>query len=360
MSRVAAAFCLFLIGCPTPAPSMPEAGIDAGLVDASPDDSGGIDAGLVDASPDDSGTDGEDPVQTVRLRIVNGCETDSMWFFYLVGSGGGSLDGTVPNQVLVAPGNHYDYPIPEIGIAATRFWPGFDCDATGNNCRIGQSGGPSSEGFTCPPGVPPISCAPPIDSKFEGTFGCLPSVDPASCQNNPSASPPAPLPSSDSWDTSMVDGFTLPYRVRVLDECSGGPMGGEIDCSTLPMSACPTSVDLSSGGMFPEYASLSLVATNPSDAMPGGCFSDCGRMTYSQWGTTPGLLPSDPAAQAYCCPTPPVSPETCRTGPVASSEYVNLVHRTCPQVYAYSYDDGTGLWGCPAGTRYEVTFYCPE
>ena len=31
----------------------------------------------------------------------------------------------------------------------------------------------------------------------------------------------------------------------------------------------------------------------------------------------------------------------------------------CPGVYAYAYDDGMGLAQCPAGTVYDVTFYCP-
>lgn len=323
---------LGLIGCPNP-PSE----VDGGFVD-------------------DSGM----PAQTSRLRIVNGCETDEMWILYLIGSGGGSLP--TEHQIRLMPGDHIDYPIPDEGLAATRFWPGFDCDDTGNNCRIGQSGGPAEDGFTCPPA--PSGCAPPIDSKFEGTFGCLPTVDPSDCLINPSSPTMERLPATDSWDTSMVDGFTLPYRVRVLDDCSStGPMDGEIDCSSLPMSECPTMVDLSTDGMYPEYENMSMVATNPGDMMPAGCYSDCGRLTYDQWGVTPGLTPSAPAAQAYCCPTPPVEPVVCRTGPVATSAYTDLVHRTCPQVYAYAYDETnpTGsLWSCPAGTRYEVTFYCPQ
>lgn len=347
MRRIALSLVVFsLVGCPTPTPEPVDAGegmdaaVEAGVEDAGVSDSGAFDASL--------------PEQTARLRFVNGC-ADPLWILYLIGEGGGTLP--TPNQTLLAGlGDYLDVPIPDEGLAATRFWPGYDCDDTGNNCTIGQSGGPASAGFTCPMD----GCAPPIDSKFEGTFGCLPSVDPSACLVNPSSPTMERLPATDSWDTSMVDGFTLPYLVRVLDDCAGGPMGGVIDCSSLPMSECPSSADLSTGGMYPEYADLSMVATNPTDMDPAGCYSDCGRMTYDQWGETPGLTPSDAAAQAYCCPTPPVSPDTCRMGPVASSAYTTLVHRTCPQVYAYSYDDGTGLWACPAGTRYEVTFYCPQ
>jgi len=311
-----------ICGCPGPSPTVDAASEDAGL-----------------------------PEQMTRLRIVNGCGAD-MWVFYLIGAGGGTL--TEPHQNLLAGGGYIDFAIPDEGLASTRFWAGLECDATGNNCRIGQSGGPSSEGFSCPP----TGCAPPIDSKFEGTFGCLPSVPSAMCQTNPSA-PTMTLPTTDSWDTSLVDGFTLPFRVRVLDDCTSGPMNGEIDCSMLSPSECPVTEDLSTGGMFPVYMSLDLVATNPADMRSAGCYSDCGRLTFSEWGQTPALMPGDAAALAYCCPTPPVSPDTCRTGPVATSGYTQLVHRRCPQVYAYGYDDGVGLWSCAAGTRYEVTFYCP-
>ena len=37
-----------------------------------------------------------------------------------------------------------------------------------------------------------------------------------------------------------------------------------------------------------------------------------------------------------------------------------VVHAVCPGVYGYAYDDGMGLAQCPAGTKYHVTFYCPE
>jgi hypothetical protein len=298
--------------------------------------------------------DASAPAAPPRLRVINGSDGD-LWIFWLRGAGGGDMDA--PHQIRLTAGAHYDYPIPVIGIAGTRFWAGWDCDDTGNNCTIGQSGGPSDEGFTCPSDD---GCAPPIDSKFEGTFGCLPTTPSDECQVNPSSPTGARLPTTDGWDTSMVDGFTLPFTVRVVGDCPGGPMSGMIDCSAVPLSQCPTTADLSSGGMFPDYASLSQVAMNPTDLDPAGCYSDCGRLTYGQWDQTPALLPSAPAALAYCCPTPPVEPATCRSGPVASTAYTSLVHRTCPQIYAYGYDDGVGLFSCPAGVRYDVTFYAPR
>jgi hypothetical protein len=180
----------------------------------------------------------------------------------------------------------------------------------------------------------------------------------ADCQINPSSPTMAVLPPTDSWDTSLVDGFTVPFRVEVIGACPGGPMMNTIDCSTLATSMCPTSEDLSTGGMFPALMSESMLVVNPDDGTTGGCYSDCGRLTYSQWQTAT-FMPSDPEAQMYCCPTPPISPDMCRAGPVAATGYTDLIHTLCPQTYAYSYDDGSGLFNCPAGVRYEVTFYAP-
>ncbi|MFZ6178522.1 thaumatin family protein [Nannocystis pusilla] len=293
------------------------------------------------------------PEQTARLRIVNGCD-QPMWVLHQVGAGGGTLDAA--NQILLAAqGDYYDYAIPDIGLAATRFWPGFGCDETGNGCAIGQSGGPPEQGFTCPP----EGCAPPIDSKFEGTFGCLPGVAPNDCQDNPSA-PGMKLPASDGWDTSMVDGFTVPYEVELLDDCPGGPQGGAIDCSELRLSDCPTAEDISTNQQFPALSAVDLRADHPTTQEPGGCYSPCGKLTYANWGNAPVYAPADAEAEYYCCPTPPIDVEACRQGPVVDTQFVGLIHDKCKQVYSYAYDDGIGNWSCPAGTRYRVTFYCPQ
>jgi hypothetical protein len=303
-----------------------------------------------------SATSGSDAgPQPTRLRIVNGCSSP-LWIFFLVGSGGGPLNAK-HQQRLAAQGDAIDYPIPDEGLAATRFWPGVGCDSTGNNCTIGQSGGPPADGFTCPDD---IGCAPAIDSKFEGTFGCLPSVPTANCQTNPSA-PGQPLSTTDNWDTSMVDGYTLPYTVKVTGDCPNGPPGGMLDCSGLTFGACPTSDDLSTDGTYPSLSSVSLLLQNPDGSGNAGCYSPCAKLTDAQWASGGTIYtPSDPHASMYCCPTPPVSSSACRAGPGAATAYVKTIHDKCPNTYAYAYDDGVGLWTCPAGAKYEVTFYCPQ
>jgi hypothetical protein len=303
-----------------------------------------------------------------RLKIVNGCG-NPMWIFFQTGFNGGTLNAQ--NQKLLANmGDFIEYDIPDKGLAGVRFWPGMECDNTGNNCHIGASGGPVSNGFTCP-GT--IGCAPPIDSKFEGTFGCVSSMPLANCQANPSANPPAPLPRADFWDASMVDGYTLPVKVVVHGSCPpgnpGGPAGGIIDCSTLHFSDCPQHENLSTNGQFPSLADENLLRLHPTTGQVVGCYSPSSKLTMGQWQSIPNppftgttFNPADPQAQMYACPTPPITPDVCRAGPAATTNFTNLIHAKCNNTYAYAYDDVNGLSSCPAttSTSYEVTFFCPQ
>lgn len=250
--------------------------------------------------------------------------------------------------LLSARGDALQFDIPDKGLAAFRMWPGFGCDAEGNNCAVGQSGGPHGDGFSCPAG---IGCAPGIDSKFEGTFGCLASVPSASCQLNPVDS--QPLPRVDGWDTSAVDGFTAPFKVVVSGTCADGPTGNLIDCSGLTLSRCPTSEEING-------TATDLLLSQPGTAVHAGCMSPCSKLTLAQWNPDGSYGPSSTEAAPYCCPTPPVSVPQCRSGVGASTEYVAAIHAHCGNTYAYAYDDLLGNFTCDAGTKYDVTFYCPE
>ncbi|HEY8939083.1 MAG TPA: hypothetical protein VIM59_02795 [Cellvibrio sp.] len=300
-----------------------------------------------------------------RLKIINGCG-DPMWVQWLTAPG---INFSGPNRHRLASLNSFiEYDIPDKGLPSMRFWPGFGCDANGHNCRVGASGGPANLGFTCPAG----GCAPPIDSKFEASFGCIPGVTDAQCVQNPSA-PGTPLGRGDWWNNSFVDGYTTPMKVIVKGNCPvgpqpapvfgpGGPPGGIIDCSTIRISDCPTNENLSTDGRYPALANVNLIATNPITGAQAGCYSPAAKLTYRQWpSSTPVYNPADPQAQMYTCPTPPVSPEQCMAGPADRTKYRNMVHSHC-DTYAYAYDDGVGLSSCPAATNlvYEVTFYCPR
>jgi beta-glucanase (GH16 family) len=304
-----------------------------------------------------------------RLKIISGC-AQPMWIQHLeAGGDGGSLNS--PNfRMLSGVGSFVEYDIPDKGIAGVRFWPGFGCDGSGHNCTIGASGGPASLGFTCPP----QGCSPPIDSKFEGTFGCIPGVPDSSCQGNPSGGG-APLGRGDWWNSSFVDGYTVPMKVQVIGSCPvgpqpapvygpGGPPGGQVSCTVIRNSDCPTNENLSSNGQYPNLANVSLRAINPANGQQAGCYSPSGKLTFSNWAAYAGFTtypPTDPHAMWYACPTPPISPDQCMAGPAASTAYTNMIHTKC-QTYAYPYDDHFGLASCPSASnlRYEVTFMCPQ
>ena len=294
---------------------------------------GGVAAQAADAGP-----------TTPRLTIKNGC-SKPIWVFHTVGHNGGTLKTSGNPVKLAAKGDAVVFDIPDKGLAGTRFWPGYQCDENGNNCAMGSSGGP---GLPCPP----EGCAPPVDSKFEGTFGCLPSVKGADCQVNPSSPTNAKLPATDSWDTSMVDGYTLPYTVEVKGDCPGGPKNNKIDCSEISVSQCPTAEKI-------DGQDTNLNLTDPKSSTPGGCYSPCSKLTMSNWSNSPTYSPDSEQAKYYCCGG--ISADDCRAGKGAKTDYVKVIHKFCPQTYAYAYDDGVGLFNCPAKktTQYEVTFNCP-
>jgi hypothetical protein len=284
-----------------------------------------------------------------------------MWVQWLTTPGfkGGPFNAA--NRQALGGGGSVTYQIPDKGLAGMRFWPGFGCDGGGNNCRIGASGGPVEFGFTCPP----EGCAPPIDSKFEASFGCIKGITDAQCQSNPSGAAGAVLGRNDWWNASAVDGYTSGVQIKVAGYCPvgpindapywgpGGPAGGTINCLGLNMGGCPTAETLSTG-------TVSLQRPHPTRGGMAGCYSPSAKLTFSNWGNAPTFAPSAPEAQWYACPTPPISPEACASGPASRTKYRNYVHSVCP-TYAFAYDDGFGLSTCPASTlvSYEVTFGCP-
>jgi hypothetical protein len=73
-----------------------------------------------------------------------------------------------------------------------------------------------------------------------------------------------------------------------------------------------------------------------------GCLSPCKKWNYPYpYGlgqpetVSPGL--------DMCCPTPPISPQQCSSGPVIQTNFVNQVRNNCPSAYSYAYDDQAGL-----------------
>ena len=157
-----------------------------------------------------------------------------------------------PQTLRIEPGMAVDYDVP-VGqlVESTRFWPKYDCDDKGENCTFGESGGP---GFPCPHG----GCAPPIDSKFEATFG-------ASDGN-------------DWYNASQVDGWSLPFTMSF--DCKGDASNSaQLNCSGLKGNVCPYQ-DVEGLG------NVSLMALNPNkDNKYAGCYSPCSLLTHNQWRT---------------------------------------------------------------------------
>eukprot|EP00438_Fugacium_kawagutii_P026871 Skav221167 [mRNA] locus=scaffold85:400666:403361:+ [translate_table: standard] len=94
-----------------------------------------------------------------RLVIKNQCANERLWVAHIAGGG----IGPDAQNVLIEPGQSFIFQTPD-KLSATRYWPKMGCDSEGNHCKLGGSGGPQQ---TCGE----VGCAPPVDTKFEATFG---------------------------------------------------------------------------------------------------------------------------------------------------------------------------------------------
>ncbi|CAK0839444.1 unnamed protein product [Prorocentrum cordatum] len=280
--------------------------------------------------------------QPTRLRITSACETEPMWIAHEAGA----AVGPDPQNIKLDPGMSHDMIVTD-NLKATRYWPKFRCSSAGDQCAIGGSGGPDE---TCDEH---IGCAPAIDSKFEATFG-------EAGQPCNTTYPPGEYTGCDWLDISMVDGFTVPFRLVIKGDCKARVVQKTnvtqtINCAHISTDMCPDAEKLGQAG------TVSLKAVHPNTGEVVGCYAPCSKLTFQSWNNAIAKdhQPQDALCKDYCCPTPPESPEACRTGPVKDTAYVKTVHQMCPGVYGYSYDDGVGLMTCPAGTAYEMIFYCP-
>jgi len=266
------------------------------------------------------------------------------------------LPGQTSSMVSAPVGASVDYNIPAGGLVGTRFWAKYGCNAQGRNCAIGDQV-PYDDG-TCPP----TGCTAPIDSLFEATWGCHPG---STCNNN--------LTPVTWYDTSQVDGFTLPYQVVVKGDTSGCDCAGKnctLDASKLDLMFCPKTENLSVNGQFPadsgghSLTSVDLRVLSADGKYVVGCISPCKKLNW-MWHQNEGSKPT----LFYCCPTPSpnncdqnagcITADACRNGPVEQSQWVSAIHRMAPGIYSYAYDDGVGLHTCPAEkVMFEMTF-CP-
>lgn len=267
------------------------------------------------------------PDQTERFRVENDC-TYTIWIQQQ------NMPSSTPDVVEIAAGTYYDYEIPTTGQASTRFWVKSGCDTDGNNCTVGQSSGP----------CPAEGCSPPVDSKMEATWGCTQS---SGCT----------VVGNTFYNSSAVDGFTVPFKVSIVGTKTGSACI-DIDCSDLDLTRCPTDENLSvgeGGSSYDEYANADLRVMNAADEQIG-CYSPCGKFTYPRFGGYGLATTTDPAI-AYCCPTPPVTSDECRAGPVGGTQYVQAADDMCAGGgYGYAYDDLAGNHNCLPETKIKMTF----
>lgn len=86
------------------------------------------------------------------------------------------VGGFEAQNLKILAGQSHTFTTPD-NLQATRYWPKMGCNDAGNMCTLGGSGGPSlSPAVWCVRGPgelcdPAAGCAPPVDTKFEATFG---------------------------------------------------------------------------------------------------------------------------------------------------------------------------------------------
>lgn len=273
-----------------------------------------------------------------RLTIVNGCKKGPMWIAHIIGGG----VGPDPQDVKIQPGEsaRFHTGLNGGGLSATRFWPKMGCNAHGSNCTVGSSGGPG-EGcvvHVAGKGDDYSHCAPPVDTKFEATF----------------STPGSTI--LDTVDTSLVDGYTLPFKLEVAGgSCSRHlkPFTG-MDCTGLSLAKCPTAEVLNN-------EKKSLLAVQPTTGAQGGCYSPCMRLTDDKW--TPkgqAVAPDSAAAGQYCCAGAFGNPGTCNAGDILQTSYIKATREACGASYDYAYDDKTATITCSVSTAYTLTFYCMQ
>lgn len=257
-----------------------------------------------------------------------------MWIAHLVAGG----VGPDPQDVKILAGEEVAFSTSAGygALSATRFWPKLGCDANGGYCAIGSSGGPGEACVIRIPGKGDnyTQCAPPVDTKFEASFA------------------PPGSSAQDVLDMSLVDGFTLPFKLEVDGSCIRALAPFEsMDCSDLSVSNCPLNEEL--GGEIYD-----MQAINPKTGLVSGCFSPCMRLTDDKWNTTMPVAADSELASPYCCAGAYGNPGECTSGPIYDTQYLPAVKSMCPDAYAYAYDDKIATIACTTETKYKLTFFC--
>lgn len=334
-----------------------------------------------------------DSGSTSRFTILNNCAVDA-WMIETPPGSKATVKAQwdwwktqVGDQYLLKAGKTLSVDVPNKGAPGgnLRFYLGCDADAP-TNCVIGALSGDLAG----------------VNTLFEPTFGCDPTLSGSECAFNPSSdaaqypncasSPSAancgPIGADDYIDISAVDGYTIPMSVTVTPPkgadknnfCVGNRF--TTDASMLELSACPGEDETTMYSTDPAQqivigAGFSLLNTNDKRQLQA-CSSP------GHWMTSPGVGdPTNPNAQApdgcnsasfYACAgscaatgaNPGGGASECEIGPkldgsfgIENTSYVTTLKSLGYKGYTWPYDDAEGLQQCTWGGTMALTL-CPN
>lgn len=239
---------------------------------------------------------GDNFTPTGQYGIYNNC-TQTVWIQ------NNNQPAADPTLIKLNPGDSYSYAINGQSVPSFSATPKLNCDADGNNCETGQS---------LPP-CPGYGCQPAVDSEFEASFN----------------------DTSTFYDVSLVNGYTLPFKVRVIKASNEDNTAClNSDGSLLDIKMCPSHENLSTpyGSMnnfgqfkFGPYlyalngatntvvslTNVDMRVTNPNTNNIIGCYAPVEKLASPTWGGLGvGYNTNDPAYNAgyytpaimYSCP----------------------------------------------------------
>ncbi|KAH9846701.1 thaumatin family-domain-containing protein [Lenzites betulinus] len=240
------------------------------------------------------------PVRARTFTVTNSCPF-TIWPAMFTDLTAGTAVPDFPTGWVAPPSNSVTFAVPD-NWKAGRIWGRRDCDFTitsGPTCLDGWCNG----GLLCDPstgtGVPPATVA---EWTLQGDGN------------------------RDFYDVSLVDGYNLPVAITNSANC--------------PLADCP--VDLGPNCPAPIQGPFD------SSGFPVGCKSACA-----------ANLDGDPTDSANCCSG---SHSTAATCPSSGVEFYSYFKGTCPNSYAYAFDEssGTALWTCDSGLNADYTLtFCP-
>jgi hypothetical protein len=235
-----------------------------------------------------------------------------------------------------------------------------------------------------------------VNTLFEPTFGCRPTLSGAQCAFNPSSNPTQypncqsspsstncqAIPAADNFDISAVDGYTLPVKVV------GVPLSGStvtIDGSMLDLASCPTET---TSTLYSTVASqqkqiqggVSLLNKNstgqlqacvapykwfmtgtlgtPANSAPAN--GACNPVTSACFYSAAGCDNSNPVTSCPggSGPQQKVGPKGNGTLAIQNTNWVQQLYMLGYNGYTWQYGDGVGNQSTAWGTAITVTL-CP-